>query len=65
MNVKNIIDKGLAEIVKNSDYDEFPKHFLFNDTLEQNALLFIGINPSSEEGQLDYASYQLDQKNSR
>lgn len=65
MNVKNIIDKGLAEIVKNPAFDEFPKHFLFNDTLEQNALLFIGINPSSEEGQLEYASYQLDQKNNK
>lgn len=65
MKVKDIIDKGLSEFINNPEYSHLPKHFLFSNYLEQNALLFIGINPSSEEGQSEYASFELEQRNNK
>ncbi|MCE9539407.1 MAG: hypothetical protein K8R85_09335 [Bacteroidetes bacterium] len=63
INTKDIIEVDLNKIRTNSTYSNFPKSFLFPETIIQNALLFIGINPSSAKDQIEYDSYNLEQKN--
>jgi hypothetical protein len=61
--ITEFIESDLKKIISNPNYSNFPKNFLFPKTMIKNALLFIGINPSSAKDQVEYDSYYLDQKN--
>lgn len=61
--ITEIIEKDLKKIISNPEYSNFPKSFLFPKTIIQNSLLFIGINPSSSNDQIEYDSYDLKQNN--
>lgn len=63
MDATNIILAGLQRIATNSEYANFPKYFAFPTTIEENALLFIGINPSSSKTQTQFDKYKLEQRN--
>lgn len=61
--ITEMIESDLKKIILNPAYSNYPKNFLFPKTIIQNALLFIGINPSSSKDQVEYESYNLEQNN--
>lgn len=61
MEISNIIAPELKKIIDNTDYKIFPRHFVYPRTIVQNAILFLGINPSSSDNQIELDSYELTQ----
>ena len=59
----NYIADDLRKI--QSNYPDFPKHFIYPKTVVRNAILFIGINPSADKNLVSLDSYQLDQKGNK
>ena len=59
MEISDIIVPELKKIIANNDYKNFPKEFVYPKTLLQNAILFLGINPSSSSNHIELDSYEL------
>ena len=61
-----IIESDLSNIWNNPKYQALCKYnYYFPDSIENNSILFIGLNPSFSEEQLESSSYKLSQRNNK
>lgn len=60
-NIERFILEKLRPIIDNKEYQEFPTSFIYPKTIQKNALLFLGINPSADISQVQLDSYELNQ----
>jgi hypothetical protein len=63
MKLKEVIEEKLNEIWTNNDYSLWCKYpYMYPEEVLENAILFIGINPSLTEADLKITAYKINQE---